>query len=295
MRLTLSARLPFSLAAVVGSHGWVRLAPFGTDTRTGGLTYVARLDSGRVVELLIQEASGGVSVEVDGQLNEAEQDEVARQVKWMLGLERDCSAFYALAREEPRLAHVEGRALGRILRCPTLFEDTVKTILTTNTSWAGTIRMVQALVSQFGDPSPSDPTWHTFPTPGRLAATDAETLRSAARLGYRAPYVVELARAVASGGLDLESLKATDMPTAELRKRLLAIKGVGGYAAANLLMILGRYDFVPVDSWAMKMVSHEWYGGEAVGQAEVEAAFERWGEWKGLAYWFWDWSRTDGG
>jgi 3-methyladenine DNA glycosylase/8-oxoguanine DNA glycosylase len=53
-------------------------------------------------------------------------------------------------------------------------------------------------------------------------------------------------------------------------------------------MILGRYDFVPVDSWAMKMVSHEWYGGEAVGQAEVEAAFGRWGEWKGLAYWFWD-------
>jgi 3-methyladenine DNA glycosylase/8-oxoguanine DNA glycosylase len=295
MRLTLSARLPFSLSAVVGSHGWARLAPFGTDTRTDGLTYVARLSSGRVVELLIQEASGGVIVEVDGQLSGAEPDEVTRQVMWMLGLEQDFSVFYALAREEPKLAHMEERELGRILRCPTLFEDTVKTILTTNTSWAGTIRMVQALVSQFGDPLPSDPTRHAFPTPGRLAVTDAETLRSAARLGYRAPYVVKLARAVASGELDLESLKVTDMPTAELRKRLLAIKGVGGYAAANLLMILRRYDFVPVDSWAMKMVSREWYGGEAVGQAEVEAAFERWGKWKGLAYWFWDWSRTDGG
>jgi 3-methyladenine DNA glycosylase/8-oxoguanine DNA glycosylase len=294
MRLTLLAPLPFSLSAVVGSHGWVRLAPFGTDTRTGGLTYVARLDSGRAVELLIQEASDGVSVEVDEQLSEAEQDEVARQVTWMLGLEQDFSHFYALAREEPKLAHVEEQALGRILRCPTLFEDTVKTILTTNTSWAGTVRMVQALVSQFGDPLPSDLTHHAFPTPEQLAATGAETLRSAARLGYRSPYVVELARAVASGELDLESLKVADMPTAELRKRLLAIKGVGGYAAANLLMILGHYDFVPVDSWAMKMVSHEWYGGEAVGQTEVEAAFERWGEWKGLAYWFWDWSHIEG-
>jgi 3-methyladenine DNA glycosylase/8-oxoguanine DNA glycosylase len=47
-----------------------------------------------------------------------------------------------------------------------------------------------------------------------------------------------------------------------------------------------------VDSWALKMVSHEWYGGEPVGRAEVEAAFERWEEWKGLAYWFWDWSYT---
>jgi 3-methyladenine DNA glycosylase/8-oxoguanine DNA glycosylase len=295
MRLTLSARLQFSLSAVLGSHGWVRLAPFGTDTHTGGLTYVARLDSGRVVELLIQGASDGVSVEVDEQLSEAEQDEVACQVTWMLGLEQDFSHFYALAREEPKLARVEERALGRILRCPTLFEDTVKTILTTNTSWAGTIRMVQALVSQFGDPLPSDLTRHAFPTPEQLAATGAETLRSAARLGYRSPYVVELARAVASGELDLESLKVADMPTADLRKRLLAIKGVGGYAAANLLMILGHYDFVPVDSWAMKMVSHEWYGGEAVGQAEVEAAFEPWGEWKGLVYWFWDWSRIEGG
>ncbi|MDH4138870.1 MAG: hypothetical protein OEW09_19465, partial [Anaerolineae bacterium] len=158
----------------------------------------------------------------------------------------------------------------------------------------------EALVSQFGDPLPADPTRQAFPGPDQLAATDEETLRSAARLGYRAPYVLELARAAASGtlrlgsgqALDLESLKTTTVPTVQLRKRLLAIRGVGEYAAANLLMLLGRYDFVPVDSWALKMVSHEWYNGESVGQAEVEAAFEHWGEWKGLAYWFWDWSPT---
>ncbi|RLC74596.1 MAG: hypothetical protein DRJ03_31700, partial [Chloroflexi bacterium] len=132
-----------------------------------------------------------------------------------------------------------------------------------------------------------------FPCPDRLAAAGEEPLRSAARLGYRAPYVLELARKVASGALDLESLKRTGFPTDELRKRLLAIKGVGEYAAANLLMLLGRYNFVPVDSWALKMVSHEWYSGEAIDRAKVEAVFERWGECKGLAYWFWDWSYTN--
>ena len=292
MKLTLSARPPFSLSAVVGSHGWIRLAPFGEHDRTSGLTYVGQLDSGRVVEMLIQEAEGGVSVEVDSPLSEAEQAEVARQVEWMLGLGQDFSAFYALAREQPKLAHVEERAQGRVLRSPTLFEDTVKTILTTNTSWAGTIRMVKALVSQFGARLPADPARHAFPTPDQLAATDQETLRSAAGLGYRAPYVLELACSVASGALDLKGFKTADIPTPQLRKQLLAIKGVGEYAAANLLMLLGRYDFVPVDSWALKLVSHEWYGGEPVGRAEVEAAFERWGEWKGLAYWFWDWSYT---
>jgi 3-methyladenine DNA glycosylase/8-oxoguanine DNA glycosylase len=294
MKLTLSARPPFSLSTVVRSHGWIRLAPFAEDDHTGGLTYVGQLGSGQVVEMLVQEVPGGVGVELDGQLSEPEGAEVARQVAWMLGLDQDFSTFYALARREPRLAQAEARAQGRLLRSPTLFEDAVKTILTTNTSWAGTIRMVQALVSQFGAPLPADPARCAFPSPERLAASDVETLRSAAGLGYRAPYVLELACSVASGTLDLEGFKAAGIPTLELRQQLLAIKGVGDYAAANLLMLLGRYDFVPVDSWAFKMVSHEWYAGQPVGRAEVEAAFERWGEWKGLVYWLWDWSYTSG-
>jgi 3-methyladenine DNA glycosylase/8-oxoguanine DNA glycosylase len=295
MKLTLPARPPFSLPAVVRSHGWIRLAPFAEDDHSGGLTYVGQLDSGQVVEMLVQEAPGGVRVEVDARLSAAQGAQLARQVTWMLGLDQDFSTFYALARREPRLAQAEARAQGRLLRSPTLFEDTVKTILTTNTSWTGTIRMVQALVSQFGAPLPADPARRAFPVPERLAATDAETLRSAAGLGYRAPYVLELARSVASGALDLEGFKSAGIPTPQLRQQLLAIKGVGDYAAANLLVLLGRYDFVPVDSWALRVVSHEWYAGQPVGRAEVEAAFEPWGEWKGLAYWLWDWSYTSQG
>jgi 3-methyladenine DNA glycosylase/8-oxoguanine DNA glycosylase len=291
MKLNLSVHPPFSLLTAVKSHGWVQLSPFDFDEGDCTLTYVRQLDSGRVTEVRVQErgSSVGVSVQVNDELSEAECGQVAREVEWMLGLGQDFSAFYDLARQEPKLAHVEEQARGRILRSPTLFEDTVKTILTTNTSWAGTIRMVEALVSQFGAPLPADRNRRAFPTPEQLADTDVETLRSETRLGYRAPYVLELARSVVAGDLDLESLKTADIPTPELRKRLLAIKGVGEYAMANLLMILGRYDFIPVDSWALNVVSHEWYGGEPVGRAEVEAAFERWGEWKGLAYWFWNW------
>ena len=292
--MELSARGPFSLSAVVRSYGWVRLAPYAGDGSAGELTYVDRLSSGRVLEILVRDAEGGVSVEVDGPLSAAEHDEVASKTAWMVGLDQDPSAFYELARREPKLARMEERAQGRFLRCPTLFEDTVKTILTTNTSWSGTIRMVGALVAQYGSPTPADPGRHAFPTPEQVASGDEEALRSDVRLGYRAPYVLELARSVASGTLNLESLKTAEMPTDELRQRLLAIKGVGAYAAASLLMLLGRYDYIPVDSQALKLVSQEWHRGEPVGPADVEAAFERWGEWKGLAYWFWEWShRSD--
>lgn len=288
--LNLRAPQPFSLTAVVASHGWIQLAPFAQDAEGDGFCYVSRLASGRVVEIRVRAAPSGVVVDADGLLGDAEQAEIADSVTWMLGLEQSFEPFYALARQEPRLAQMAARAQGRLLRSATLFEDTVKTILTTNTAWSGTIRMVNALVANCGDPLANDPSRRAFPTPARLADAGEAALRKTGGLGYRAPYVSRLASDIVAGALDLEALRAVDMPTVELRERLLAIKGVGNYAAAHMLLILGHYDFVPIDSWALKMVSREWYDGAPVGRAEVEAAFERWGRWRGLAYWFWDWA-----
>lgn len=290
MDFTLSARLPFSLATVVNSHGWVQLSPFTGPDAENGFDYVLELTSGRVIAFHVSAAKSGVRVSTETALTAAERAEVEQAVSWMVGLEMDFSAFYAAARHEPKLAHVEERAQGRLLRAATLFENVVKSILTTNTTWGGTKRMALELVNTFGAPLPDDPQRRAFPTPARLAAADIETLRKTARLGYRAPYVLELAQRVASGELDIEEWKTAVLPTNELRQRLLSLKGVGPYAAASLLMLLGHYDSVPVDSWAFKLVSYEWYNQQPVGRAEVEKAFADWGQWKGLAYWFWDWA-----
>lgn len=288
MELHLPARPPFSFAAVVDSHGWRQLAPFRGDA--DALSYAIRLASGRVTELALTAAGAGVRVTAADDLAPAEQAEVAATVTWMLGLDTDLSAFYAAAAGEPKLAAAAAGAKGRILRCPTLFEDVLKTILTTNTAWSSTKRMVANVVNLFGDPLPADPARRAFPTPASIAASDEATLRQEARLGYRAPAVLELAQRVAMGALDLEALRTADLPTPELRKRLLALRGIGPYAVANLLMLLGHYDAIPIDSWALTTVSREFHGGAAVGPAEVEAAFARWGQWKGLAYWFWEYS-----
>jgi 3-methyladenine DNA glycosylase/8-oxoguanine DNA glycosylase len=290
MKLTLTARPPFSFRTAVMSHGWMQLVPFNFDENAGLLTYVDRLSSGRVVEYRMREAPGGLRLEANGTFSTGERMEAKRKAAWMLGLDMDFSEFYRLARKEPKLRRAEERAQGRVLRGPTLFEDVVKTILTTNTLWGATKRMTANLAAQFGEPLPEDPSRHAFPTPLRLAATSEAILRTETRLGYRAPYILELAGSIASGALDLEALTSGDLATPDLRKRLLAIKGVGNYAAANLLVILGRYDYLPVDSWALKVVSHEWFEGGPVQPAQVEAAFEKWGKWKGLAYFMWDWS-----
>ena len=116
----------------------------------------------------------------------------------MFGLEQDFSAFYALARSESKLHKAIEKAGGRVLRCPTLFEDVIKTILTTNTLWNGTKRMAQRLVDFYGEAAPGGER-RAFPTPQRLAGLSEEELRQTVRLGYRAPYVLDLARRIAGG------------------------------------------------------------------------------------------------
>jgi 3-methyladenine DNA glycosylase/8-oxoguanine DNA glycosylase len=150
--------------------------------------------------------------------------------------------------------------------------------------------MTRKLVNQFGAPLEGSTEKRAFPSPASIAASSLDFLKEAIRVGYRAPALYQLAVRVASGQLDLESFKTSPMPTLELRKHLMTINGVGPYAAANLLMILGRHDFIPIDSYALKMVSHEWYRGQPISAKEVERRFEQWGEFKGLAFWFWDWT-----
>jgi 3-methyladenine DNA glycosylase/8-oxoguanine DNA glycosylase len=242
-----------------------------------------------VIELKMRDGKDGVIVETD-KLDRAGQKEVKDKVNWMFGLDMDFARFYAASRGEPKLARVKQRSLGRVLRSPTVFEDVIKTILTTNTLWGATKNMTRKLVDRFGFSLDGQTEKRAFPIPASIAASSPEVLKEAVRVGYRAPAIHQLAVRVASGQLDLESLKTSALPTLELRKELLTINGVGPYAAANLLMILGHHDFIPIDSYALKMVSHEWYKGEPITAKEVEKRFEKWGEFKGLAFWFWDWS-----
>jgi len=302
MKFTLSARPPFNFLSVINSHGWRQLAPFSYDESTNTLSYILRFSNARVIELKFRDSTDGVTVET-GKLDKADRKEVADRVTWMFGLDMDFSPFYAASRVEPKLARAQKLAHGRVLRSPTLFEDVIKTILTTNTLWAATKNMTLKLVNELGEPLqsagrvvPNDREGRTetkaFPTPESIAASSPDFLKEKIRVGYRAPAIYQLAVRIASGKFDLEALKTSELPTLELRKELLTINGAGPYAAANLLMILGRHDFIPIDSYALKMVSNEWYRGEPITAKEVEKRFEKWGEFKGLAFWFWDWNEN---
>lgn len=281
---------PFDFAATAASHGWVALAPNAWDAGREAIERVHRLTS-RVILLRITGGPDEVRVELPGTdghpgpLTPAERREVRDAVAHMLRLDEDLTGFHALCREQGGPWAVATRGLGRLLRSPTLFEDAVKTILTTNVQWGGTRRMVRELVEAFGEPHPADDELRAFPTPEAIAAADPEAFSERVGLGYRAPYVHELARRVAAGELDLEGLAGSDLPTPSLERELRGIRGVGPYAAATLLMLIGRYDVLPVDSVFRSFVARRHFGGEAVPDAEARAVYEPWGRWRYLAYW----------
>jgi len=292
MILELSVAKPYDFAQSVCDHGWVQLAPCYWDEERHSLRHVQRLDTGKVALLHISAENTAdvvtlrIEVEANTPLTTAEQDDMRQNVHWMLKLDEDFSAFYERIHQHPPLQERMSSGRGRLLRSPTLFEDVVKTITTTNTTWRQTIGMVERIVNTLGEPYPANPELRAFPTPQQVAAADDAVFTGVLKLGYRGPYVQQLAREIVAGERDLEALKHSDLPPKELRKELKQIKGVGDYAANTLLMILGRYGELAVDSEVRSLVSRLYFNGEAVTEAQIQDTYRHWDEWKYLVYWF---------
>jgi len=67
-------------------------------------------------------------------------------------------------------------------------------------------------------------------------------------------------------------------------RRLLALPGVGPYAAAHVMMLLGRYSRLVLDSWTRPKYARL-NGGRPARDAAIERRFRRYGPYRGLAFW----------
>ncbi|HYF27704.1 MAG TPA: hypothetical protein VD931_18325, partial [Baekduia sp.] len=203
----------------------------------------------------------------------------------LLRLDADLSGFYARIADDPDLAWAASGA-GRLMRAQTVFEEVVKTICTTNCAWSATVRMTEALVRELGEPATGeDPAgiWHAFPTPQAMAAAPEAFYADVARAGYRGRSLRELAQQVASGALDLERLAAYPGSDDELEAELLALRGVGPYAAAHIMLLLGRHSRLVLDSWTRPTWAR--ISGRKAKDETIVRRFRRYGEHAGLAFW----------
>ncbi|MGH7588822.1 MAG: DNA-3-methyladenine glycosylase family protein, partial [Gemmatimonadota bacterium] len=283
----------FDLAATVYSHGWCRLAPNRSDPEGNTLERAWAVGGGEARIRLSQPSGPGGPVEMEAVggrgsrtgLSPATWAGVEDDVRHMLRLDEDFSAFHARCRSAgPPFEVAAERGFGRLLRSPTLFEDVVKVLATTNTTWSGTVAMVSKLVRLAGR--------GTFPGPGEVAALGTARIRDRGRWGYRAAYLSRFARAVANGKLDLGAWEGWPGSTADLEQEIRRVPGLGPYAAAQVLSLLGRYDRIGVDTVFRSFVKRTHFprARKPVSDGRMLAVYEAWGEWKMLAYWFELWT-----
>lgn len=283
---------PIDLWRTMISHGVTSLPPMFVDEDARTIEATVPFAGSGPRTMKIQAGPPGFgSVSVAG-VPDTEQARAAAltTVQHILRLDEDLSPFYAAAAKDPDLAWVTTGA-GRMARCLTVFEDVIKTVCTTNCAWSATERMVNALVEHLGQSAPSAPPTGTsgraFPTPQAMAAQDESFYRDVVRAGYRGRYFHALATSVAAGELDLESLATAtleEISDDEMAKLLLALPGVGPYAAAHIMMMLGRYHRLIFDSWTRPRFARL-TEVESATDAEITARFAPYGRYAGLAFW----------
>ncbi|HEX8197371.1 MAG TPA: hypothetical protein VF571_14350 [Pyrinomonadaceae bacterium] len=273
----------FNFRRTVYSHGWYDLLPFELDKENWILTRVFDVENASPVAASIREADGGLEIEIFGGADEKIAGKVIKDFRHCLRLDEDYSQFYRLTDKDKHFRWISETASGRLLRSPTVFEDLIKTICTTNCSWALTKKMVANLVEKLGETTANGR--KSFPTTEKMAAMPVEFCREEIRAGYRAPYFPELANKILSGEVDVESWLASDLPTKDLKKQIKSVKGCGDYAAENLLKLLGRYDGLALDSYLRMRFAKIHNNGTVATDEQIRRHYEQFGEWRGLALW----------
>lgn len=274
---------PVEFARTIHGHGCATLPPMRPSMDPPRLEAVLPAGRGKPRRIALVPRGRAVVVSAFGPApSAAAARELLDGAARLLRLDADLSGFYALAADDPELSWAVTGA-GRMARSASPYEDLVKTICTTNCAWSATQRMTAALVEHLGEPAVGG--GNAFPTPQAMAAADEDFYRDVVRAGYRAKSLREVARRAAEGELDLDALAPEGGLTEdEAELRLLGLPGVGPYAAAHMLMMLGWHSRLILDSWTRPTYAGL-VGRASVTDAAIQRRFRRYGAWQGLAFW----------
>lgn len=159
------------------------------------------------------------------------------------------------------------------------FEMAVRAVLGQQVSVKGASTLCGRLVKSFGKPLPAgsgvdDELVALFPTAAELAQVEASEMRKIGLPEARARTIVELARAVASGRVDLTGAAAPESAIEELE----TLPGIGSWTAHYLAMRGMHWpDAFPAGDLGVKKA----LGTSSVREAEARAA--AWRPWRAYA------------
>ncbi len=286
----LSVRRPFSLRATAQLHGWYKLAPYRWVDTEQALERIDRLPSGRTYQVrmrpgpVLSSATASVRIAIHPRPPAVDSLIIHDRVRRLLRLDDDLREFHRLCRATPSLRPIPRCGVGRLLRSPDIWEDIVKAICCTNVRWIRSISMVESLC-ELGTRHSDHTGARAFPSPEQVAEAGREVLVRQVGLGYRAPFVLEIARRVADGDLDLDRFEHWTRNGDRPVHTLTELPGVGPVSAAYVSMLLGDYSELPLDSATTRLAARRYFRGRAVAPITIRQRLAHYGAWRALVFW----------
>jgi len=249
--LELEPRAPFRLDLTTWA---LRRRPHNAIDRWDASRYrrVVSVDGGPVALSVTQEGAPGaprLAVVLAGRPIDPRTEQLARSaLDRLLGPSVDLSAFATMAAQDPLLGPLAARMRGlKPPRFPTVFEALVNGIACQQLSLAVGIHLLNRLTADRGRPVSGDPCGpRACPDPEQLAVLEPHEVKRHGFSTTKARTIIETARAIVNGDLDLECLERLDDPTAT--HRLTSLRGIGRWTAEYVLLRgLGRLHVFPGD------------------------------------------------
>jgi len=260
-------------------HGWIYLSPFSLFEDKNVGAYL-RLKNGKSIKVKIERSEGRVyttlivSTREDGHIGEMDREVLRGQVSRMFCLDQDFTGFYEMCRDEPVLSFVYKKNCRGMLRSSNTFEDIIKTICTTNCDWRNTKNMCSALCSLDSG---------NFPTPKEILQYNDKKLSDMVPVGYRSRTILEISRLWEDGKNDIDKW-AKEKDFEKIRNVLGNVWGIGDYCLNHILVLLGDYSFIPVDSEVLRYLKDVYFQGCDISAKEAVKPFEKYGKFRYLAY-----------
>lgn len=281
----------------------LRRRPHNAIDRWDGDTYRrALMLRGGCVEVEVRQTAPpeaarlAMSVATDGDAPQA-RSEVTAKLRRMLGLDIDLHGFYRRADDDLLLRELAHRFRGvKPPRFPSVFECLVNAIACQQLTLTVGIGLLNRLTERYGrcavEAGPALP--HAFPDPEDLATAGSDGIRELGFSTAKALAVVELAKRISGGDLDLERLAAVDDDAASTA--IQRLREIGRWSAEYALPRgLGRLAVFPADDVGARNNLQRFLGLEPNADYEaVRRAVSRWAPYAGFVYFHLLLDRVDG-
>lgn len=133
------------------------------------------------------------------------------------------------------------------------FEMVISFITSANNQIPRIKRSIELMSKHYGEKITNE--YYSFPTAESLSNANPEDLKEICKVGFRGERIVDTAKIIANGGIDLNSI--FNLTRDEGKELLMTLPGVGPKVSdCILLFAFNKDDAFPVDVWVKRVMEH---------------------------------------